>query len=470
MNAKNGFSMLIDGKLAPGSRTLDVIDPALDEVFASCACASSEDVERAVAAAACAFPGWSSTPLAERQQILETMAAAVEPEIETIAHLLTREQGKPLHEALAEAGGVVHFLRHYAGLDLPVKVLEDSHQQRVELHHVPLGVVAAIVPWNFPLITAVTKVGAALLAGNTVVLKPAPSTPLSTLKLGALFSNVVPAGVLNIITDNGDLGGLLTSHPSISKISFTGSTATGCKVMESSAATLKRLTLELGGNDSGIVLDDCDPATVATQVFDAAFANNGQVCVALKRLYVHDSQYEAVCDSLAALARNRVVGPGLEEGTQLGPVQNRVQYQKLKTLIAETAQEGNIIAGGDAPDLPGYFINPTIVSDIADDARLVREEQFGPVLPVLRYSDIDDAVLRANDSPYGLGNSIWTADPQRAVPIAAQLQSGSVWINKHGDVLPGIPFAGAKMSGLGVEMAEQGLLEFTQIKVVNYAK
>jgi acyl-CoA reductase-like NAD-dependent aldehyde dehydrogenase len=205
-------------------------------------------------------------------------------------------------------------------------------------------------------------------------------------------------------------------------------------------------------------------------VFDAAFANNGQVCVALKRLYVHDSQYEAVCDSLAALARNRVVGPGLEEGTQLGPVQNRVQYQKLKTLIAETAQEGNIIAGGDAPDLPGYFINPTIVSDIADDARLVREEQFGPVLPVLRYSDIDDAVLRANDSPYGLGNSIWTADPQRAVPIAAQLQSGSVWINKHGDVLPGIPFAGAKMSGLGVEMAEQGLLEFTQIKVVNYAK
>jgi acyl-CoA reductase-like NAD-dependent aldehyde dehydrogenase len=242
------------------------------------------------------------------------------------------------------------------------------------------------------------------------------------------------------------------------------------KVMSSGSATLKRMTLELGGNDSGIVLDDCDPDVVSQQLFDSAFMNNGQVCVALKRLYVHDNQYDAICTKLAEIADAAIVGPGLQQGTQLGPVQNRMQYDKLKALIEETRTQGNIIAGGDSPDGPGFFINPTIVRDLPDDARLVTEEQFGPVLPVMRYTDVNEVIARANSTTYGLGNSVWSASVEKASAVANQLDSGSVWINKHGDIGPDTPFAGAKMSGVGIEMGMHGLLEFTQAKVVNYAK
>lgn len=464
------YPMLIDGKLVDGSRRLDVVDPSTGEVFAQCACASAEDIDAAVVAAAAAFSKWSGTSIETRQALMLKMAEAIEANIDTLARTLTSEQGKPLADAMAEVGGAAYFLRYFAQTSLPVQVLEDSEQRRVELHRAPLGVVAAIVPWNFPVLTAVNKLGAALLTGNTVVLKPAATTPLATLYIGGLFRDIVPAGVLNIVIDNNDLGHVLTNHPKVRKISFTGSTETGMKVMTSGAQTLKRLTLELGGNDSGIVLDDCDPDTVSQMLFNSAFMNNGQVCVALKRLYVHSTQYDAVCDNLAKIANETIVGPGLQQGTQLGPVQNSVQYEKLRALIEEARVDGTIIAGGDTPEGPGYFINPTIVRDIPDDARLVTDEQFGPVLPVLRYEDIDDVIARANDTNYGLGNSIWSSSPERAAAVAARLDSGSVWINKHGDIGPDTPFAGAKMSGVGVEMAEHGLSEFTQVKVINYDK
>ncbi len=464
------YPMLIDGALVDGSRRLDVVDPSTGEVFAHCACASATDIDAAVAAAAAAFPKWSGTSIETRHALMQKMAEAIETNIDTLARTLTSEQGKTLADAIAEVGGAAYFLRYFAQTSLPVQVLEDGEQRRVELHRTPLGVVAAIVPWNFPVLTAVNKLGAALLTGNTVVLKPAATTPLATLHIGALFSDIVPAGVLNIVTDNNDLGHVLTNHPKVRKISFTGSTETGMKVMTSGAQTLKRLTLELGGNDSGIVLDDCDPDTVSQMLFNSAFMNNGQVCVALKRLYVHSTQYDRVCDNLAKIAKETVVGPGLQQGTQLGPVQNSVQYEKLRALIEEARVDGTIIAGGDTPEGPGYFINPTIVRDIPDDARLVTDEQFGPVLPVLRYEDIDDVIARANDTNYGLGNSIWSSSPERAAAVAARLDSGSVWINKHGDIGPDTPFAGAKMSGVGVEMAEHGLSEFTQVKVINYDK
>lgn len=464
------YPMLIDGKLVDGSRRLDVVDPSTGEVFAQCACASAEDIDAAVVAAAAAFSKWSGTSIETRQALMLKMAEAIEANIDTLARTLTSEQGKPLADAMAEVGGAAYFLRYFAQTSLPVQVLEDGEQRRVELHRAPLGVVAAIVPWNFPVLTAVNKLGAALLTGNTVVLKPAATTPLATLYIGGLFRDIVPAGVLNIVIDNNDLGHVLTNHPKVRKISFTGSTETGMKVMTSGAQTLKRLTLELGGNDSGIVLDDCDPDTVSQMLFNSAFMNNGQVCVALKRLYVHSTQYDAVCDNLAKIANETIVGPGLQQGTQLGPVQNSVQYEKLRALIEEARVDGTIIAGGDTPEGPGYFINPTIVRDIPDDARLVTDEQFGPVLPVLRYEDIDDVIARANDTNYGLGNSIWSSSPERAAAVAARLDSGSVWINKHGDIGPDTPFAGAKMSGVGVEMAEHGLSEFTQVKVINYDK
>jgi len=464
------YDMLVNGKLTRGSRTLDVVDPATAEVFAACACASREEIEDAVTASAAAFPTWSATSLDERRAVLIKMAEAIETNLESIARTLTSEQGKPIGDAQGEVGGAAYFLRYYAGLEIPVEMIEDSEARRIELHRLPLGVVAAIVPWNFPVLTAVNKVGAALITGNTVVVKPAATTPLATLQVAALWRDIVPAGVVNIVIDKNDLGDVLTSHPLVRKVSFTGSTTTGMKVMASGSNTLKRMTLELGGNDSGIVLDDCDPDIVSQQLFDSAFTNNGQVCIALKRLYVHDSQYDAICSKLAEIANATIVGPGSQQGTQLGPVQNRVQFDKLKTLIEETRTAGTIIAGGDSPEGPGYFINPTIVRDIPDNARLVTDEQFGPVLPVMRFSDLDDVVARANDSSFGLGNSVWSSDSERAGAVAAQLDSGTVWINKHGDIGPDTPFAGAKMSGVGIEMGMHGLLEFTQAKVINFSK
>jgi acyl-CoA reductase-like NAD-dependent aldehyde dehydrogenase len=464
------YDMLVNGKLTRGGRTLDVVDPATAEVFAACACASREEIEDAVTASAAAFPTWSATSLDERRAVLIKMAEAIETNLESIARTLTSEQGKPIGDAQGEVGGAAYFLRYYAGLEIPVEMIEDSEARRIELHRLPLGVVAAIVPWNFPVLTAVNKVGAALITGNTVVVKPAATTPLATLQVAALWRDIVPAGVVNIVIDKNDLGDVLTSHPLVRKVSFTGSTTTGMKVMASGSNTLKRMTLELGGNDSGIVLDDCDPDIVSQQLFDSAFTNNGQVCIALKRLYVHDSQYDAICSKLAEIANATIVGPGSQQGTQLGPVQNRVQFDKLKTLIEETRTAGTIIAGGDSPEGPGYFINPTIVRDISDNARLVTDEQFGPVLPVMRFSDLDDVVARANDSSFGLGNSVWSSDSERAGAVAAQLDSGTVWINKHGDIGPDTPFAGAKMSGVGIEMGMHGLLEFTQAKVINFSK
>jgi acyl-CoA reductase-like NAD-dependent aldehyde dehydrogenase len=314
---------------------------------------------------------------------------------------------------------------------------------------------------------AAHKVAPALLAGNTVVLKPAATTPLTTLKFGEICNKILPAGVVNVICDNNDLGGVLTSHPEVDKISFTGSTATGKKVMEAAARAVKRVTLELGGNDAAIVLDDADPVEVAGKVFQAAMMNAGQVCLAVKRAYVPAPLYDAFCDELARLANQAVVDEGTAQGAQIGPVQNKMQFEKLKGLLESAKAEGKIIAGGEAIDRDGYFIQPTIVRDVSEDARIVREEQFGPVLPVLSYDDIDDVIARANDTDYGLGGSVWGKDIDRAVSVAEKVQSGTVWVNQHLGLSPVIPFRGAKQSGIGGELGLEGLQEFTQAKIVN---
>jgi len=464
------LKLLIDGKLEDGDLTMDVINPATGESFATCPRASKDQLNRAVAAAKAAFPAWSKTPIAERKQALTAIADVIQANAGELARLLTQEQGKPIGDATGEVYGAAAFFRYFTSLDLPVKLIDDSEGRKVEAHRRPLGVIGAIVPWNFPLILMAFKVPAALLAGNTVVLKPAATTPLSTLRMAELIKDLLPAGVLNVIADANDLGGELTAHPDIRKISFTGSSATGAKVMAGAAATLKRITLELGGNDAGIVLDDVDPKTAAPKIFQGAFQNSGQVCIAMKRLYVHESIYDAMCDELAALAEAAVVGDGLEQGTQLGPLQNKMQYDKVLELIEDSRREGNIIAGGNKPDRAGYFIRPTIVRDITDGSRLVDEEQFGPVLPVIKYSDPEDALIRANASPYGLGGSIWSSDLDRAYALAGRMDSGTVWINKHSELAPNIPFGGAKQSGLGVELGEEGLMEFTQLQVINMAR
>lgn len=464
------YRMLINGQLVGADVNIDVINPATEQTVASCPRASEEQLNQAVAAAKAAGIAWAATPMEDRRAGLLKLADALHARAEEFARLLTQEQGKPLAEATAEVAFTEDFIRYFAGLDLPMKVIEDNDGRRVELHRKPLGVVAAIIPWNFPIFIIAFKLPMALLAGNTIVMKPAPTTPLTALKFGELCAEIFPAGVVNIIADNNELGSLLTRHPDIAKVSFTGSTETGKKVMASAAASIKRVTLELGGNDAGIVLDDADPKTVAPGVFAGAFTNAGQVCIALKRLYVHESIYDAVCDELATLANEAVVDDGLKQGAQIGPLQNKMQYEKVKGFLADASKDGRIIAGGEIPDRPGFFVRPTIVGDIKDGSRLVDEEQFGPILPVIKYKDPEDALARANASPYGLGASVWSSDVERAYELAARLEAGTVWINKHFEVGPSIPFGGAKMSGLGVEFAEEGLAEFTQIRVINIAR
>lgn len=464
------FKLLIGGKLVDGAKSSPVLNPATEESVADCPRGSEGQLNEAVAAAKAAFPGWSATPIDERKKVVNAIADVIEANADDLARILTQEQGKPIGDATMEVYGTAAFFRYFTSLDLPVKVIEDSEAKYAEAHRCPLGVIGAIVPWNFPMILMAFKLPPALISGNTVVLKPAPTTPLTSLKLGELIKDIVPAGVVNVIADENDLGAPLTAHPDVRKISFTGSTATGSKVMEGAAGLLKRITLELGGNDAGIVLGDVDPKEAAPKLFQSAFQNSGQVCIAMKRLYVHDSIYDEMCDELANIANSTIVGDGLEQGTQLGPLQNKMQYDKVWDLIEDARKSGKIVAGGEKMDGKGYFIRPTIVRDIEDGSRLVDEEQFGPVLPVIRYTDADDAVSRANASDYGLGGSIWSSNNDAAYDLALKMESGSVWINKHADLAPNIPFGGARFSGLGTELGEEGLLEFTQLKVINMAR
>ena len=414
-------------------------------------------------------PAWAATPDGERQEICRKIAAILADNAEELAHLLTREQGKPLNGLGSrwEVGGAQAWASYTAELTIPSKVLQDDENGLITLERKPLGVVGSITPWNFPLMIAIWHIVPALRTGNTVVIKPSPNTPLATLRMVEMFNEILPPGVLNIVTGDDkavNLGALMSAHPDIRKIIFTGSCATGQKVMESAAATMKRLTLEMGGNDAGIVLPDADPAAIVEGLFWGAFINNGQTCAAMKRLYVHDSIHDAVCDALVAYARNIPVGDGLDENSILGPVQNQMQFDKLKRLVDSARQKGNVLLGG-APG-EGLFFPPTIISGLENGDALVDEEQFGPALPVIRYTDVEQALADANALETGLGGSIWSSDTTAARAMAARMECGSVWINKHGAIQPNAPFGGVKKSGLGVEFGEEGLLEYTDIQVV----
>lgn len=459
------FNLLIDGKLEKGDAVISVINPATEEIFAQAPRASQAQLDKAVAAAKAAFPAWSALSFAERGKTLTAIADILDANSDALARLLTQEQGKPLKSAAQEIRGTSAAFRWFATITLDDETRIDAQGRKFDVRRKALGPVGVILPWNYPLLLIGSRAAPALIAGNTVVLKPAPTTPVATLHFAALIKDTLPPGVFNVITDANDLGDALTGHKDIRKISFTGSTATGRKVMRSAADTLARTTLELGGNDAGIVLDDVDPKAVAPKIFDGAFSNSGQVCIAMKRLYVHESLYDQMCSELALLADSAIVGDGLEQGTQFGPLQNKTQFEKVKSIIDDARRHGTVLGSGATPD-KGYFVRPTIVRDIAEGTRLVDEEQFGPVLPVIKYSDSEDALARANASPYGLGGSVWSSDIERAKSFAHRMETGTVWINRHGGLSPAIPFAGAKQSGVGVEMGLEGVLEFTQIQVI----
>jgi acyl-CoA reductase-like NAD-dependent aldehyde dehydrogenase len=467
------YALSINGQPVRGAGSFDVINPATGSAFARAPGTSSEQLDAAIAAAEKAFTPWAAAPDADRRAAVHRMADLIEANAAELARLLTLEQGKPLKGLGSEfeLGGCVAWARHTAELALDDKLIEDSAKQRVELRRRPVGVVGSITPWNWPLMIAIWHVAPAIRAGCTVVLKPSSLTPLSTLRMVALCNEVLPPGVLNVVTGDADAGRHMSSHPAIRKIIFTGSTRTGRDVMERSASTLKRLTLELGGNDAGIVLPDANPAAIAEGLFWGAFINGGQTCAALKRLYVHDALYDDVCENLARVVRAMPMGDGLDPGNVMGPVQNAAQFNRVRELVDDAVDcGGQILCGGSPAAGPGYFYPLTLVTNVSDGVRLVDEEQFGPALPIIRYSSIEDAVQRANASDVGLGGSIWSSDPAAARRLAARLDCGTAWINKHGDIAPHIPFGGVKASGFGVEFAEDGLLEYTTIQIINGAR
>lgn len=470
--------MIIDGKRVSARSTFSVINPATGAAFADVAAGDISHLEAAVAAARNAFPTWSGTADTERQRLLHAIGDALQTNMPALMELVTRESGKPLKGlngvgAGMEVGGAIAWTHATADLTLPVEIIQDNEEARIEVHRKPLGVVGSIPPWNWPLLIAIWHVIPALRAGNTVVIKPSALTPVATARFVELANEILPPGVLNIITTRSDsgVGPAMAKHPGIDKMVFTGSTATGRKIMQDAAGNLKRLTLELGGNDAGIVLPDVDPKAIAPKLFSVTFHNSGQTCACLKRLYVHESIYEELCDELAKLAKVAVVGDGLKPETQLGPVQNKAQLAYVQELAEDARARGaRILSGGYAREGAGYFFEPTVVADVTDGIRLVDEEQFGPILPVIKYSDIDDAIRRANASPNGLGGSIWSNDTKKAAELAMRLECGTAWVNEHGAIQPNAPFGGIKQSGIGVEFGQHGLEEYTSIQTLKIMK
>ncbi|CAN7502263.1 aldehyde dehydrogenase family protein [Arthrobacter sp. LjRoot78] len=451
--------------------TRTILDPATGEPVGEAPVHSVQDLEAAIAAAAAAQPAWAALGHDARSAALLKAADAVERSAEELARLLSREQGKPLNgpNARFEVGACAAWLRVAAGTPLDPETVVDDGETRAELHYRPIGVVGAIGPWNWPMMITVWQIAPALRMGNAVVVKPSEYTPLSVLALAKVLNEELPEGLLTVVSGGRDVGARLAEHPAIGKVMFTGSTATGRAIIKSSADTVKRLTLELGGNDAGIVLPDADPKAIAEGLFWGAFINTGQTCAALKRLYVHDSLYEAVCEELTKVAAAMPMGNGLDENNVLGPLQNRQQYDIVARLVEAARDSGARILLGGNPDTdqPGHFYPATLVADIDNGNPLVAEEQFGPALPIIRYGTVDEAVTMANALDVGLGASVWSPDPARAREVAVRLVAGTVWINKHGAVDPRIPFGGAKQSGYGLEFGVEGLKALGVPQVIN---
>ncbi|MBT8163262.1 MULTISPECIES: aldehyde dehydrogenase family protein [Arthrobacter] len=463
------FKQLIDGQLLEGASSQSVIDPATGEAFAVAPVADEQQANEACLAAARAYIGWQKTAYSDRTHILEQIAVRIEERRQEIAEIITLENGKPIAEAEGDVDAAVTWLRYFNSLRLDPEVLREDEESRIEVHRKPLGVVLGIIPWNFPFFQTIYKLAPALLAGNTIVLKPAPTTPLNAMIVAEIVHDLVPAGVVNVVGDGGEIGPYLSAHPSIAKVSFTGSTTVGKKVL-ASGDTVKRVVLELGGNDAAVVLADADIPAVAKGIFEKAFWNTGQVCINIKRIYVHASQYEEFCSELARHAAKAKIGPGMNRDNEFGPLQNARQLQAAKAALDTAARDGKIIAGGNVIDGPGYFVELTVVRDIDESSPLVSEETFAPIRSVLKYEDIDEVIERANRTDYGLGNSVWGSDVERATTVARQLESGTVWVNTHSAVAPDVPFGGRKQSGLGVEFGIEGLLEFTDSSIIHIAK
>lgn len=464
------FTMTVAGRPAATLDSFEVDNPVTGTAFASAPECSTGQLDDAMAAAHGAFEDWRKDPVA-RRSALEQAADLLDTCTDELADIITTEQGKPFTEAQDEVGGAVGDLRYFSALQLPEDSLHDDGELSVIVQRRAVGPVATITPWNYPLGVAVAKVSAALAAGCTVVLKPSPYAPLSCLRFGEVVREAFPAGVLNVISGDDRLGADLSRHPLTRFISFTGSIETGKHIARAAADDLKRIELELGGNDPAVVLDDVDVDLVADGLFEYAFSNCGQVCDAIKRVYAPGRIYDKLVDALADRARAARIGDGTDERTQIGPLTNAVQRDRVSDLVRDAVSKGaRVAAGGKAPDRPGYFYEPTVLADLAGDERIVTEEQFGPALPIVAYDDLRDAIRNANDTQFGLGASVWAGDAERGAAVASQLQAGTVWVNTHQGYVDGQPSSGMKWSGMGAEGGLWGLLGFTAPQVLHVVR
>lgn len=466
------FSLTIGGKATATGKTFNVLNPADESVVAACPEGNVTLVDQAVASARSAFKAWAALPDAERVSKLLAIGDLIEKHHAELSQLITREQGKTQSGpgANLEVGGSAAWTRVTAGLSLPEETIQDDKSGKIVMRRKPVGVVASITPWNWPMMIAVWHIMPAIRVGCTVVIKPSPFTPLSTLRLVELMNQVLPPGVVNVVTGGADVGTHLVNHPDVNKVVFTGSVATGKKVMEGASHTLKRVTLELGGNDAGIILPGTRIDPLLEKLFWGCFINAGQTCAALKRLYVHEDQYDEVVQKFSAYVANIPVGDGLDPNNLIGPVSNKMQFDKVAAFVEDARKDGaKIVVGGNPVRKPGYFYPLTVIADATDRMRVVKEEQFGPVIPLIKYKTVEDAIERANSLDVGLGGSVWGNDPKEAARYAAQLECGTAWVNQHGTLHPMAPFGGVKCSGIGVEFNVDGLKEYTTVQVVNVA-
>ncbi len=473
-------TMVIDGKAATAKSgaTLKIHDPATGELVDTVPQAGVEETRQAIEAADAAFHGWADAPPHKRTQVLVKGAALVRQHLDEVATLLTREQGKPLRDSKIEAERFADNIEFYATLAGSGAVRGLQVQLNVPgafglVVRRPLGVVGAIVPWNFPLTLLANKIAPALAMGNTVVAKPASTTPLSTIRLVELMNEAgLPPGVLNVIVGPGAVvGEELIRHPKVRKIGFTGETETGRRVMAQAAPELKRITLELGGSDPGIVCDDADLEQAAKAIAIGRFFNAGQACLAIKRVYVFDQVADQLIDKVAARAKKLKVAPGMDPSSQMGPMHTASGRETIEKQLNDAVDRGaRVLAGGGRPKGEpfdkGFFFEPTVLTDVPDDARVWKEETFGPLLPIARVKDLDEAIEKANNSEFGLGSSIFTRDLKKAQQAIDRLDAGYTWVNAIQVAYDELPFGGTKHSGFGKEHGVEVLDYYTDQKSV----
>ncbi|KUI55682.1 hypothetical protein VP1G_03069 [Cytospora mali] len=454
---------IINNELVDTETTRHSIDPSTGQPLYEVPVADKDDLDLAVKFAKAAFKKWSKTSFDDRAKLLIAFSDAIEKYREEFEILSTKESGKPIAVAKVEIGLTIDFLHAFAKMEIKDEVLEEDDERTIYQTWMPLGVCAGIVPWNWPVLLAVVKIAQALITGNCFVVKPSPYTPYCDLKLGEIAMDIFPPGVLQVLSGDDSLGPLLTEHPGIDMVSFTGSIRTGSLVAQSCSKTLKRFVLELGGNDAAIVCEDVDIAKCVPMLASSAFYQSGQICMDVKRIYIYEKIYDEFRDAMVQFTKDNIkTGDAFGQDTFVGPLQNKMQldlvkgmYEDIQSCGWKTALEGKV-----HHDKSGYYVEPAIIDNPPDDSRIVVEEPFGPIVPLLKWSDEEDVITRANSSNTGLGASVWSKDVAKAEKIARELSAGSVWVNAHFQVSPNVPFGGHKQSGFGTELGVSGLKQY----------